>query len=239
MFKLTAVKRWKFLCVEGNGTIVSAYGRRSSYTPTTYWKVGDWKHLDGHVQACYRGFHSSAAISDAFSYVHGSVAARVEVKGCSDVETDKEAHSDMRLVKARLWTPADNRALALFLAEKVAPIFTKHYPTDTTVERTIKATRAVHLGARPADAVFRQLLGECESAGYSWGSRSAGRVAAKAAYYAGLGMLSNTSLGDTGDMAGCTLAEAKSAVFNEGLPDIKPAIDEWMENRFKTLPAVG
>src|SRR5579859_2751892 len=105
-------RAWKFLHLTEDGQIKSDHGDLA-------WTVGEWQHVDGGIYACSNGLHCSPRISEALSYVHGTVLARVEVKGESDHESDKSAWSDMRIVKAYRWTKEDSMALAVHAAELV------------------------------------------------------------------------------------------------------------------------
>jgi len=67
---------YKFLDLKGK-SIVSRNG-------DTKWKIGEWQHVDGRVEACQNGLHASNKIYEAFSYVQGEVLAVVEAKGKHD-----------------------------------------------------------------------------------------------------------------------------------------------------------
>ena len=126
---------WKFLNQKGN-TIVSKNGDLK-------WKVGEWQHVDGKIVLCENGLHASNTIYDAFSYVQGSVLAKVEVKGKHKDEDDKSAYSDMRIIEAYKWTKKDSVSLAIFSAELCLKEFEKLYPNDNRPRKAIDAARAV------------------------------------------------------------------------------------------------
>ena len=126
---------WKFLNQKGK-TIVSEHGN-------TKWKLGEWNHVDGEIDCCNNGFHASKTIYHAFSYVLGSVLAKVEVKGKHDDEDDKSAYSDMRIIEAYKWTKKDSVALSIFAAEMCLKEFEKLYPDDDRPRKAIDAARAV------------------------------------------------------------------------------------------------
>ena len=120
---------WKFLR-EG---MESQYG-------TCVWKVGEWKKEDS-VELCSTGFHASEHIYQAFSYVQGEVLARVEVRGESKKEDDKQAWTEMRIKKAYKWTKEESVKLAVFAAELVIDIYQKQYPNDDRPKKAIEAAK--------------------------------------------------------------------------------------------------
>ncbi len=126
---------WKFLNQKGK-TLVSEHGN-------TKWKIGEWQHVDGKMITCENGLHASKTIYHAFSYVQGSVLAKVEVNGTHADDDDKSAYSDMRIIEAYKWTKKDSVALAIFSAELYLREFEKCYPDDTRPREAIEAARAV------------------------------------------------------------------------------------------------
>ena len=129
------------------------------------WKIGEWQHVDGEIECCENGFHASYTPLQALGYVRGEIIAEVEVKGKSDKESDKEAWSDMRIVRAWNWTKEDSVELAIFAAEQVIDIFEKKVPGDDRPRKAIEAAKA-YLAAVKA------------------GDKNAAAYAAKAAYAA-------------------------------------------------------
>ena len=97
------MKKYKFLKLEG--------GKIKSNSGNEVWKIGEWKKLEGKPDLCNYGFHCSIEPYDAFSYVQGEILAEVEVRGKSDIQKDKEAWSEMRIVKAYKWTKKDSLRL--------------------------------------------------------------------------------------------------------------------------------
>ena len=126
---------WKFLNQE-RGALVSENGGLG-------WKIGEWQHQDGKIVLCENGLHASKTIYRAFSYVQGSVLAKVEVKGKHADESDKSAYSDMRIIEAYKWTKKDSVALAIFSAELCLKEFEKLYPDDDRPRKAIETARAV------------------------------------------------------------------------------------------------
>ena len=122
---------WKFLNEE-NGTIVSDH---SNYP----WNVAKWETHKGKVECCAGGFHASDKIIDALGYVKGTVLAKVEVKGKSHIEKDKQSWESMKIVKAYKWTKFDSVKLSIFAAKSVIDIYEKAYPNDDRPRKAIEA----------------------------------------------------------------------------------------------------
>ncbi len=106
------------------------------------WKIGQWFHQDGEIKACQNGFHGSKRIIDAIQFVDCEIIAVVEVKGKSDKsEKDKQAWSDMKIVKAYEWDKTASVKLAIFAAEQVIDIYEKEYPKDDRPRKAIEAAK--------------------------------------------------------------------------------------------------
>ncbi len=106
------------------------------------WKIGEWKK-ESEISMCEKGLHASKTPLQAMGYVTGEILAQVEVKGNSKIEDDKEAWSEMRIVKAWNWTKKDSVALSIYAAELVLPNYEKVYPNDKRVREAIEAARKV------------------------------------------------------------------------------------------------
>jgi len=126
---------YKFLNNKGK-SIISTHGNLK-------WTIGEWQHVDGDIKACKNGLHASKSIYRAFSFVEGSVLAKVEVKGKHDDENDKSAYSDMRIIEAYKWTKKDTASLIIFASEMRLNEFEKLYPTDHKPRKAIDAAKAV------------------------------------------------------------------------------------------------
>lgn len=124
--------RWKFLR-EG----------MKSENGNCVWVKGEWKHEDV-LAICHNGFHCSKEINQAFGYVQGEILAKVEVKGKSDSQTDKEVWTDMRVVKAWKWQKKDSVALAIYAAELCIENFEKYYPNKPVLEIHRLVTRGAN-----------------------------------------------------------------------------------------------
>ncbi len=153
---------WKFL----NTGMKSAHGEQT-------WKIGEWGKLSGELIICEKGFHASEYIQDAFWYVHGSVLARVEVRGESVIRVDKQAWSEMRVVEAYHWSKFDSVRMAIFTARAVLPIYERRYPKKTALRGAIEAAEA-------------WLVNQCNETREAAPAAAAKAAAAHTAAYAGV-----------------------------------------------------
>src|SRR3990167_11450602 len=137
---------------------------------------------------CKSGFHASENIIDAMKYVNAEVLAKVEVKGKSLKQDDKQVWSEMKIVKAWKWGKEDSVALAIYAAELVIDIYEKEYPNDKRPREAIEAaknwlkkpnaTRAAAYATRAAASATRAAAYATRAAAY------AAHAAASAAYAA-------------------------------------------------------
>ena len=108
------------------------------------WKIGEWKKQPGKLSLCNNGFHCSKKIYQAFSYIQGEILAEVEVRGDSvsdQDKDDKEAWSEMRIVKAWKWQKKDSVALSIFAAELCLKNYEEKYPDDKRPREAIEAAK--------------------------------------------------------------------------------------------------
>lgn len=117
-------------------------GMKSANGNLRAWKLNQWRKHEGQVSLCSAGFHCSVGAYQAFSYVHGGILARVEVRGESEIDNTKEVYSEMRVVQAWKWTKADSVALAIYAAELVIKLFEQKYPDDKRPRKAIQAAKA-------------------------------------------------------------------------------------------------
>ena len=161
------MSKYKFLKLV-KGKIKSSSGDKT-------WKLNVWKKLDQQPSLCNYGFHCSKTPYQAFSYVQREVLAMVEVRGKKDIQEDKEAWSEMRIVKAYKWTKKDSVAFAIYASELVLDNYEKEYPSDKRPRETIEAAKKV---------LFKDTAknrSAAESAAWS-AAESAARSARSAAY---------------------------------------------------------
>lgn len=105
------------------------------------WKVDKWYKSKKTINICNVGFHASEYIIDAMWYVPCEVIAKVEVKGGSIKQHDKQCWSEMRIVKKWKWDKEDTIALSIYSASLVLNIFEKKRPKDDRPGNTIKIAR--------------------------------------------------------------------------------------------------
>lgn len=135
-------KLWKFLRT----------GLKSDSGESKDWVIGKWRK-EKKIDICHVGFHASKTPLQALSYVKGEILARVEVKGESIVQYDKECWSEMRIIKAYHWKKEDSVAFSIYAAELVIDIFEKKYPTDNRPRKAIASAKAWL--ANPTDGTKR------------------------------------------------------------------------------------
>ena len=123
-------KRWKFL----RENLISENG-------DLHWEKGVWKKQEGEMKLCENGFHCSKKVYQAFSYVQGEILAQVEVRGKKDVQDDKEAWSEMKIVRTWKWQKKDSVSLSIFAAELCLKNFEKVFPNDKRPREAIEAAK--------------------------------------------------------------------------------------------------
>lgn len=77
------------------------------------------------------------------AYVNAEVLAKVQVKGKSIIQNDKECWSEIKLIKTYKWSKKDSVSLAIYAAELVLPNFEKEYPEDKRPRQAIEAAKKV------------------------------------------------------------------------------------------------
>jgi hypothetical protein len=227
-------RRWKFLNQDDSGAIKSAHGDLT-------WTVGKWEHVDGRIEACINGLHCSERIREAFSYVQGSVLARVEVKGDVDAEQDKAAYSDMRIIKAYRWSKEDSVALAVFAAELVIGIFEKHRPDDDRPRKAIEAAKAylanpddAHASASASAYAASASASAYAASAYAYAANASANAAAYAANAASA--YAASAYAAYAYAASAYAAYAYAAYARKELFD---QIEKWLQDRVSQLELTG
>jgi hypothetical protein len=193
----------------------------SNHDGKTEWKIGDWLKCDGEPMCCEKGFHASRRIVDAHSFTQTEILAEVEVRGVSHEQKDKEAWSEMRVVKAWHWTKEDSVAKAIFAARLVLKIFEKKYPNDDRPRKAIEAAEKwlknpTEENRAAADAAAYAAARAADAAAYA-AARTADVAACAAAYAAA--------------DAACAAAYAASYAAYAALDEI----EKWHLVRLKTM----
>lgn len=218
--------RWKFL-YDCSGKMVSRHNDET-------WKIGEWKKLSGGIILCASGFHCSKKVSHAFSYIPGEVVAKVEVRGQSDIGNDKEAYSEMRIVRAYEWTKTDSVKLAIFAAEQVIEVYEKEYPRDDRPRKAIEAAKAYlkyPTGATThavANAIYAATNAAANAAATAAAAAGNAALAALAAYVAAT---ATNAIYAATNAALATNAATNAAMFNR--------IDKWMTDHIKELKEIN
>ena len=107
------------------------------------WTKGKWYKIKDDLDICHKGFHASKNIIDAMTYVNCGWIAKVEVRGKSIIENNKECWSEMKIVEWYKWTKKDSVSLAIFAAELVLGNYEKEYPKDMRPREAIEAAKQV------------------------------------------------------------------------------------------------
>ena len=181
------------------------------------FKVGKW-YKEDNISICNRGFHASKRAIDAMGYVNCEVLAKVEVRGESEKQEDKQCWSEMRLIKTYKWTKKDSIALSIYSAELCLKNFEKEYPNDDRPRKAIEAAKAVlEKGTKKnrdaAESAARSAAGSARSA---W---SAAESAAESA------------AGSARSAAGSAVRSARSAAYEKGLEKTLNKINKWILKR--------
>jgi len=90
-------KQWKFLRM----------GMKSENGSQT-WKLNKWVKVEGELELCKNGLHSSIEPYDAFTYVQGEILAVVECRGEHLKDDNKYCWREQRVIKTYKWTKKDS-----------------------------------------------------------------------------------------------------------------------------------
>ena len=181
------------------------------------FKVGKW-YKEDNISICNRGFHASKRAIDAMGYVNCEVLAKVEVRGESEKQEDKQCWSEMRLIKTYKWTKKDSIALSIYSAELCLKNFEKEYPNDDRPRKAIEAAKAVlEKGTKKNRDAAWSAAGSARSAWSAARSaaESAGSATWSAAWFA----------------AWSARSAARSAAYEKGLEKTLNKINKWILKR--------
>jgi hypothetical protein len=144
------------------------------------YQLNKWYKIDGELKICKNGFHASKNIIDAMRYVNCFWIAKVEVRGESIKEGDKECWSEIRILEWYKWTKKDSISLAVYAAELVLDKYEKKYPED---KRPREAIEAAKKGLKSNTAKNRSAAESARSAARSaaWSAARSARSAAESA----------------------------------------------------------
>lgn len=107
------------------------------------FRLNKWYKIDGKLEICHNGFHASENIIHAMRYVTAGWVAKVEVRGESVMQGDKQCWSEMRIIEWHKWTKKDSIALSIFAAELVLDNFERVHPEDDRPRKAIEAAKTV------------------------------------------------------------------------------------------------
>ena len=158
---------WKSMCA----------GMNSANGTLGPWVVGKWRKHKDELEMCESGFHASENVIDAMRYVSAEVLAEVEVRGKHLAQDDKQAWSEMRVVRAWEWTKEDSVSLAIYAAELVIGNYENKYPNDDRPRKAIEAAKA---WLKDPSEANRSAAWSARSAAWS-AARSAAESAARSA----------------------------------------------------------
>ena len=145
------------------------------------WEVGKWKKED-KIDICHSGFHASVNPIHAMGYVNCEILAKVEVRGKSIIQDDKQCWSEMKIVKVYDWKKEDSVALAIYAAELVIDLFEKEHPNDKRPRKAIEAARKWL--KEPSEANMNAASAASASAHAAAATSAAAYTSASAAAYA-------------------------------------------------------
>ena len=143
-----------------------------------------WYKVDSSLVICSNGFHASENIINAMNFVNCGWIAKVEVRGESIIQYDKQCWSEMRIIEWHKWTKKDSISLAIYAAELVLNNFEKKYPDDKRPREAIGAAKEVLKNdiEKNRSAAWSAARSAAESA--TWSAESAESAAWSAAWSA-------------------------------------------------------
>ena len=198
------------------------------------WKKGKWYKIEGELEMCSNGFHASKLILDAMSFVNLECLAKVDVKGKSEKQDDKQCWSEMRIVKAWHWKKQDSVALAIYSAELVIDLFEKEYPEDDRPRKAIEAAKKyLQNPTEENKSAARSAASVARSAAWS-AARSVAWSAAESAESAARSAARSAAE----SAARSARSAAWSAARSAALKKTKAKIEKWIINHIKELEEI-
>jgi len=199
------------------------YGLKSSHGNVN-WTPGEWHKVKGKLRMCYKGYHASELIIDAMFYVPTETLAKVEVRGDSIIQDDKQCWREMRVIEAWKWTKRDRVALAIYAASLVLHPFEQRCPKDMRPRLAIQAAK--RWLRNPTDGNRRAAIGAANNAYHAVadvaGASAAARAAACAAYA-------------TNDASYTAVYAANYAAQAATRKEVRSKIQAWIKRRIKNL----
>jgi len=223
-------------------------GLRSGYDGSQ-WEIGKWRKVDGKVKFYSNGFHASENIIDAMKYTDMEVLAKVEVRGEIEINDNKQAWTEMRVVKAWEWKKEDSVALTIYATKLVIDNFERKYSDDKRPRQAINAARAWlknpteenKLAAWAAKSAAESAIWAAESvawaaesvAGAAWSAAWAARSAAESVAW-----VVESVAEPTRAAAWSAAWAAKPAVWTAAYQEILAKCHRWVVRRIRRLTPI-
>ncbi len=202
------------------------------------WKLNAWKHED-KVSLCNYGFHCSKEIWQAFSYVQGGILAEVEVKGKKVADDNKEAYTDMRIVRAWKWQKKDSVALSIFSAELCLEEFEKVFPDDKRPREAIEAAKEWLLEPTKANESAAESASESAWSAARSAAESAAESASESAWSAARSAAESAwsawSAAESAAESAWSAAESAWSAAESAKKKVFTAICKWFDNHLTEL----
>jgi immunity protein 5 of polymorphic toxin system len=148
------------------------------------WEIGEERTVEGPIELCTSGYHSSPTLWDALSYAPGLLACLVEISEPIAKDETKQVSQSRKLVKA-VNIERDLRLFAVDCAERVLHLFEHKCPNDDRPRKAIQAARDFANGK--IDAAARAAAGAAAGDAAWAAARAAAGDAARAAARAAAG----------------------------------------------------
>jgi hypothetical protein len=116
-------------------------GTYRSQNGAVTWTLGEWNKQEEKLEVCQNGFHACKQPLDSLEYSsYGDTLLVAEYRGKTKRQGDKFCASEMRLIQP---VPSNLvRRFALDCAEHVYDLWSKVYPDDDRVRKSLDATKA-------------------------------------------------------------------------------------------------
>jgi hypothetical protein len=196
------------------------------------WKIGQWQKVTSKLDICHVGLHCSKGIYQAFSYVQGEILAKVETKGKSIIKKDKEAWSEMRIIKCWKWQKKDSVMFAIYAARLVLKYFEKEHPDNKQPRQAIEAAEAWI-----KDPTDKNAAAASAAASYAYAYASAAYASAAASYAAASYAYASYAYASAASYAAAAASAASYASASVRVNLLKK-IDKWMLDHLKELKEI-
>ena len=107
------------------------------------FRKGKWYKVDGKLKICKNGYHASENTIDAMGYIVCAWIAKVEVRGESIIEDDKQCWSEMKILEWCKWTKKDSVSLVIFAVELVLKNYENIHLNNKRLEEIIEVLKKI------------------------------------------------------------------------------------------------